>query len=137
MTKVYGQCDAYCKYEVLTKENFILLTGKVWTSSGEGIEEKSIHTIQGSKYVVVSAMMKEAPIEGMVTTSDKFQTGYSLPVPNSGGITLGVPTVVLDEDETLDTTTVKLNLQQYVTDMEYDYRILLLDTTGCKTNPVE
>lgn len=137
MTKVYGQCDAYCKYEVLTKENFILLTGKTWTSAGEGIEVKSIHTITGTNFVVLSAMMKEAPIEGMVTTSDKFQTGYSLPVPNSGGITLGVPTVVLEEDETFGATTVKFNLQQCVTEMEYDYRILLLDTTGCKTNPVE
>lgn len=137
MTKVYGQCDAYCKYEVLTKENFILLTGKIWTSAGGNVEVNPLpHILQGTNYVVVSAMMKEAPIEGMVTTSDKFQTGYSLSATNSGGITLGLPTVVLEENEELGTTSVILDIKQQVTDMEYDYRILLLDTTGCTKNPV-
>ena len=133
MTKVYGQCDAHCRYEVLTKKDFVMIEGTTGTSAGSNIEQKEITTIKGTKYMVVSAMMKETPIEGMVTTSENFQTGYSLPIPNAGGITVGVPTVILDENEASNTTTIKFDLQEQSSAITYEYRILLLETTDCAT----
>lgn len=132
MAKIYGQCDAYCKYEVLTKKNFILLEGTTTASSGSSIEAKDIATFNRMGYIVVSAMMKEEPIEGLVTTSENYQIGYSLPVPNSDGITLGVPSVELVEDEAYGgSTTVRLNMQQRSSSITYGYRILLFDINDC------
>lgn len=134
MAKIYGQCDAYCKYEVLTKKNFIKLEGTVTASSGSSIEAKDIATFNGMGYIVVGAMMKETPIGGLVTTSENYQMGYSLPIPNSEGITLGVPSVELVEDEAYGgSTTVRINLQQRSTSITYGYRVLLLDTNDCGT----